>query len=123
MERHIIDERTGIHYTLVGDYYLPELSAPEPPQIGVWGKRHYDYLHKYKHLDYELMLISGKLNAYLESIDRQAEELLSQLINDMAQQEGITEALKEADQMEWVRCMNSIRNRAEEIVYREVIYT
>ena len=113
MERHITDERTGIKYALVGDYYLPELSAPESPQIGVWGRRH---------LDFELMLISGKLNAHLESVDRQAEELLSQLVSDMAQQEGITEALKEADQMEWVRCMNSIRSRAEEVVYREVIY-
>ena len=123
MERHIIDERTGIHYTLVGDYYLPELSASESPQIGVWGKRHLDYLRKHNRLDYQLMLISGKLNAHLESIDHQAEELLSQLVNDMAMQEGITEALKESDQMEWVRRMNYIRSRAEEIVYQEVIYT
>ena len=123
MERHITDERTGIKYTLVGDYYFPELSAQESPQIGVWGRRHLDYLHKHKHLDYELLMIGGKLNAYLESIDRQAEDLLSRLVTDMAEQEDITEALKEADQMEWVRCMNSIRNRAEEVVYREVIYT
>lgn len=122
MKRHITDERTGIRYTLVGDYYIPELSAPESPQIGVWGKRHLDYLRKHNRLDYQLMLASGKLNAHLESIDRQAEELLSHLVSDMAEQEGVTEALKEADQMEWVRCMNSIRNRAEEVVYREVIY-
>lgn len=122
MERHITDERTGIKYTLAGDYYIPELSAPESPQIGVWGKRHLDYLRKHNRLDYQLMLIRGKLNAHLESIDRQAEELLSHLVSDMAEQEGVTEALKEADQMEWVRCMNSIRNRAEEVVYREVIY-
>ena len=123
MERHIIDERTGIRYALVGDYYIPELSASESPQIGIWGNRYYDYLRKHKHLDYQLMLISGKLNAHLESIDHQAEELLSQLVNDMAMQEGITEALKESDQMEWVRRMNYIRSRAEEIVYQEVIYT
>ena len=123
MERHITDERTGIKYTLVGDYYFPELSAPESPQIGVWGRRHLDYLHKHKHLDFELMLIRGKLNAHLESIDRQAEELLSHLVSDMAEQEGVTEALKESNQMEWVRRLNSIRHRAEEIVYREVIYT
>lgn len=122
MERHITDERTGIKYALVGDYYIPELSAPESPQIGVWGKRHLDYLRKHNRLDYQLMLIRGKLNAHLESIDRQAEELLSHLVSDMAEQEGVTEALKESDQMEWVRCMNSIRNRAEEVVYREVIY-
>ena len=122
MKRHITDERTGIRYTLVGDYYLPELSASESPQIGIWGNRYYDYLRKHKHLNYQLMLASGKLNAHLESIDRQAEELLSHLVSDMAEQEGVTEALKEADQMEWVRCMNSIRNRAEEVVYREVIY-
>ena len=123
MERHITDERTGIKYTLAGDYYIPELSATESPQIGVWGKRHLDYLRKHNRLDYQLMLISGKLNAHLESIDHQAEELLSQLVNDMAMQEGITEALKESDQMEWVRRMNYIRSRAEEIVYQEVIYT
>ena len=123
MEKYITDERTGLRYKLVGDYYLPELSAPESPQIGIWGMRHYDYLRKHKHLDYQLMLISGKLNAHLESIDHQAEELLSQLVNDMAEQEGVTEALKESDQMEWVRRMNNIRSRAEEIVYREVIYT
>ena len=123
MEKHITDEQTGIRYTLVGDYYLPELSAPKPPQIGIWGRRHYDYLRKHKHLDYQLMLISGKLNAHLESIDQQAEELLSQLVSDMVQQDGITEALKAADQMEWVRRMNNIRHRAGEIVYREIIYT
>lgn len=122
MERHITDEQTGIKYILAGDCYLPELSAPESPKIGIWGMRHYDYLRKHKHLDFELMLISGKLNARLESIDQQAEELLSQLVSDMAQQEGITEALKAADQMDWVRRMNNIRHRAEENVYREVIY-
>ena len=123
MEQYITNNRTGLRYRLVGDYYFPELSAPESPQIGVWGRRHLDYLHKHKHLDFELMLIRGKLNAHLESVDRQAEELLSQLVSDMAQQECITEALKESDQMEWVRRMNNIRSRAEEIVYREVIYT
>ena len=122
MERHITDEQTGIKYALVGDYYIPELSAPESPQIGIWGNRHLDYLRKHKRLDYELLLIGGKLNAYLESVDRQAEELLSQLVSDMAQQECITEALKESDQMEWVRRMNYISSRAEEVVYREVIY-
>ena len=123
MERHIIDERTGIRYALVGDYYIPELSASESPQIGIWGNRYYDYLRKHKHLDYQLMLASGKLNAHLESIDRQAEELLSHLVSDMAEQEGVTEALKESNQMEWVGRMNSIRHRAEEIMYRELIYT
>lgn len=123
MEKYITDDSTGLRYRIVGDYYFPELSAPEPPQIGIWGNRHLDYLRKNKRLDYELLLISGKLNAYLESIDRQVEELLSQLVTDMAIQKGINEALKESDQMEWVRRMNSIRHRAEEIVYREIIYT
>lgn len=123
MEQYITDDRTGLRYKLVGDYYFPELSAPEPPQIGMWGRRHLDYLREQKHLDYQLMLTSGKLNAHLESIDRQAEEQLSQLITDMAMQEGITEALKKSDQMEWVRCMNNIRSRAEEVVYQEGIYT
>lgn len=123
MEEYISDERTGLRYKLVGDYYFPELSAPKSAQIGIWGNRHLDYLRKNKRLDYELLLISGKLNTHLESIDRQAEELLAQLVTDMAQQEDITEALKESDQIEWVRRMNGIRHRAEEIVYREVIYT
>ena len=122
MEEYISDERTELRYKLVGDYYFPELSAPESPQIGVWGRRHCEYLSKHKRLDFELLLISGKLNEHLESIDRQAEEMLSQLVNDMAQQEGITESLKKSDQMEWVRRMNNIRSRAEEIVYREAIY-
>ena len=123
MDKYITDERAGLRYTLVGDYYLPELSAPEAPHIGIWGKRHCEYLSKHKRLDFELLLISGKLNEHLESIDRQAEELLSQLVNDMAEQEGVTETLKESNQIEWVRRMNGIRHRAEEIVYREVIYT
>ena len=123
MEQYITDERTGIRYTLVGDYYFPELSAPEPPQIGIWGKRHCDYLRKHKPLDYEVMLSGGKLNAHLESIGRQAEYTLSRLVSDMAMQECVTEALKESNQMEWVRRMNNIRSRAEEIVYREIIYT
>ena len=101
MERHITDERTGIRYALAGDCYV----------------------RKHKHLDYELLLISGKLNTHLESIDRQAEDLLSRLVTDMAEQEGVTETLKATDQMEWVGRTNSIRHRAEEIVYREVIYT
>ena len=123
MEQYITDERTGLRYRLVGDYYFPELSALEAPQIGIWGNRHLDYLREHKHLDYQLMLTSSKLNIYLESIDRQAEGLLSQLVTNMAMQEGITEALKESDQMEWVRRMSNIRHRAEEIVCREVVYT
>ena len=123
MEQYITDEHAGLRYKLVGDYYFPELSAPEAPQIGIWGNRHCDYLRKHKPLDYEVMLSGGKLNAHLENIDRQAEELLSQLVTDMAEHEGITEALKESNQIEWVRRMNGIRHRAEEIVCREVVYT
>lgn len=87
MEEYISDERTGLRYKLVGDYYFPELSAPKSAQIGIWGKRHLDYLRKHKPLDYEVMLSGGKLNAHLESIGRQAEYTLSRLVSDMAMQE------------------------------------
>ena len=105
MEKYITDERTGLKYELVGDYYLvvgddePEEDQP----IGVWGQRHLRYLKEHHRVLYANLLTSGELNAYLADIDRQAEELFLRLVKQMADAEGITETLKASDQMEWVR--------------------
>ena len=125
MERFVTDERTGLKYELVGDYYL--IAGDDEPEedqpIGVWGQRHLRYLKRCHRVRYANLLTSGELNAYLADIDRQAEELFLRLVKQMADVENITETLKASDQMEWVRRMNNIRNRASEIVYRQVIYT
>lgn len=125
MERFITDERTGLKYELVGDYYLiaGEDEQEEYQPIGIWGQRHLRYLKEHRRVRYATLLTSGELNAYLADIDRQAEELFLQLVKQMADAEGITETLKANDQMEWVGRMNSCRDRASEIIYHQVIYT
>ena len=123
MEKYITDERTGLKYELVGDYYL--IAGDDDPKqepIGVWGQRHCNYLREHKHAIYSGLLISGKLNTYLRNIDRQAEAMLSHLVKQMTMQEGITEELKAKDQMAWVGAMNSIRQRAAEIINSELIF-
>ena len=123
MEKYITDERTGLKYELVGDYYLiAGDDEPEQEPIGIWGQRHLRYLRECHRGRYANLLTSGELNAYLVDIDRQAEELFLRLVKQMADAEGITEALKASNQMEWVRRMNSIRNRAIEIVNSELIF-
>ena len=119
-----IFEKMGGTYTQVGDYLLPNLELPEEEQqpIGVWGQRHRRYLKEHRRAAYATLLTSGKLNSYLADIDRQAEEMFSRLVKQMAEAEGVTEKLKAADPMEWVRRMNNIRNRAMEIVNSELIY-
>ena len=123
MAKTIFEEMGGT-YTQVGDYLLPNLELPEEAQlpIGVWGQRHRRYLKDHRRATFATLLTSGKLNSYLVDIDRQAEELFSRLVKQMAEAEGVTEALKAADQMEWVRRMTNIRNRAMEIVNSELIY-
>ena len=123
MAKTIFEEMGGT-YTQVGDYLLPDLKLPEEEQqpIGVWGQRHWRYLKDHRRATYATLLTSGKLNGYLANIDRQAEELFSRLVKQMAEAEGITEHLKADNQMEWVRRMNNIRNRAMEIVNSELIY-
>ena len=123
MEKYITDERTGLKYELVGDYYLVAgADEPEDDQpIGVWGQRHLRYLKEHHRVLYANLLTSGELNAYLADIDRQAEELFLRLVKQMADAEGITETLKASDQMEWVRRMNSVRSRATEIVNSDLI--
>ena len=124
MKRFVTDERTGLKYELVGDYYL--IAGDDEPEedqpIGVWGQRHLRYLKEHHRAQYANLLTSGELNAYLADIDRQAEELFLRLVKQMAAAEGITETLKASDQMEWARQMNSIRNRAMEIVNAELIF-
>ena len=122
MEKYITDERTGLKYELVGDYYLiAGDDEPEQEPIGIWGQRHRRYLKEHRRVRYANLLTSGKMNAYLADIDRQAEELFLRLAKQMADAEGITETLKASDQMEWVGRMNSIRDRVTEIVNNELI--
>ena len=124
MEKYKYDESNGLWYELQGDYYLPCLQLPEeePVHIGVWGQRHLNYLRENKRVLLSNLQLSGKLNIYLADIDKQAEEMCSRLVKQMADREDITEQLKAENQMEWVRQMNNIRIRANEIVLRELIY-
>ena len=124
MEKYKFDDRNGLWYELQGDYYLPCLKLPEEEQahIGIWGQRHLRYLKKHHRVCYANLLTSGKLNGYLVDIDRQAEEMFERLVKQMAECEGVTEQLKAANSMEWVRKMNSIRGRAVEITNSELIY-
>ena len=122
MEKYITDERTGLKYELVGDYYLiVGDDEPEQEPIGIWGQRHLRYLREHHRVRYANLLTNGKMNAYLADIDRQAEELFLRLVKQVADAEGITETLKASDQMEWVRRMNSVRSRATEIVNSDLI--
>ena len=122
LEKYIIDEKTGLKYELVGDYYYPCLEAPEAPRVGRFGMMYHDYLRTHKKVTYSGLMLSGKLKEHIEDIDRQAEEMFSQLVDRMKQDEGITEQLKATDQLKWVGMMNNIRGRAEEIVRSEVVF-
>ena len=123
MAKTIFEEMGGT-YTQVGDYLLPDLKLPEEEHlpIGVWGQRHRRYLKEHRRATYATLFAGGKLNSYLADIDRQAEELFSRLVKQMAEAEGVTEQLKADNQMEWVGRVNNIRNRAMEIVNSELIY-
>ena len=116
---------TKITYTKQGDYLLPDLRLPEQPkmEIGIFGKRHLRYLEHNRKILYTNLLTKGKLTAYLADIDEQAENMFDQLVRQLAEREGVTEQLKAENQMLWVKKMNSIRNRAEEIVNHELIYS
>ena len=113
----------GIGYTLVGDYYIPDLQLPEESRpIGIWGRMHKAYLELYHPARYNDLILTGKLWTYLADLNEQAQNRLDYIIAQIKEAEGITEELKAHDQMAWVRAMNSIRNRAEEIVRHELIY-
>lgn len=121
-----IFEQIGGTYTRVGDYMLPDLLPAEEEKeanIGVWGMRHKRYLKQNHKVLYYNLLTSGKLNSYLADIDKQAEEMFSRLVKQMAMRESVTEQLKADNQMEWVARMNNIRSRATEVVNTDLIYT
>ena len=124
MKKSIHDNANGLDYTLVNDHYLPNLTAAAPAEhpTGRWGRLHKTYLKEQHPIRYNQLLLSGVLGSYLAKLDKQAEEQLALTIRQMQEAEGVTEALKAADQLEWVRRMNNIRNRAEEIVYNEIVY-
>ena len=123
LKKHFYDEHKGLHYTLVGDYYIPDLELPEETlPIGIWGRMHKDYLEQYHPAQYNDLILTSKLWTYLADLNEQAQTRLDCIIAQMKEAEEITEELKSQDQMEWVRSMNSIRSRAEEIILRELIY-
>ena len=125
MDKYIYDEKNGLWYELQGDYYLPCLKLPkeESRHIGVWEQRHLRYLKQHRKVLYSELLISGKLNDYLADLNEQAEEMFSRLVKQLAEKEGVTEAIKAENQLLWVQRMNSIRNDAMEIVSSDLIYT
>ena len=124
MEKYIFDQCNGLWYELHGDYYLPCLVIPEEEihTIGMWGRKHQQYLKEHRPVLYSDLVLSGKLHSYLADIDTQARNKLHLLITQLAEKEGINEQLKAQDQMAWVGAMNNIRNRAEEIILQELIY-
>lgn len=118
-------EQLGGTYTQIGDYLLPDLSLPaekDDRPIGIWGQRRLRYLKQYHKVIYYNLLTSGKLHFHLADTEEQAQQLFLRLVKELAEKEGITEQLKSADNMVWVRRMNNIRNRAAEMVNNEVIY-
>ena len=122
MQETIYDPKTGLHYKLVGDYYIPLVKAPDPPQIGIWGHRRLDYLKNHRRVIYHSMMMKENLNPHLEEVDRTATEMFDRLIHQFATAEGITEDLKATNQMEWLARMNNIKSRVEEIVINELIF-
>ena len=124
MEKYIVDEKNGLEYELVGDYYIVA-GEDEPPArpIGVWGSMRRDYLKKHRQNVYYQLLLSGKLNDYLAEIEEQAQDMMWTLPKQMAKAEGVTEELKRRDQMAWVGAMNNIQSRVREIINRELIFS
>ena len=125
LKKSIHDNANGLDYTLVNDHYLPNLTAAAPTEqhpTGRWGRLHKRYLKEHHPIRYNQLLLSGELDSYLAKLDKQAEEQLALIIRQMQEAEGVDEALKAADQLEWVRRMNSIRNRAEEIILRKIVF-
>ena len=123
MEKHITNEQTGITYTLVGDYYIPDLVLPTEKEYGIfgWGRKRQHYLKNHRRGLYLQVLTSGKLNAHLHEVDGEATNRMELLVSQMAEHDGVTEQLKATDQMGWVGLMNNIRHCAEEIVLKELI--
>ena len=115
--------QNGIDYILVGDYYVPDLKLPDEHRpIGKWGRMHREYLKEHHPILFNDLVLSGQLWTYLADLNEQAQERLFLIVEQMKAAEGVSEELKAANQMAWVGAMNSIRNRAEEIILREMIY-
>ena len=124
LEKSTHDNANGLDYTLVNDHYLPNLTVAAPAEhpTGRWGRLHKKYLEEHHPVRYNQLVLSGELGGYLDTLDEQADEQFALIIRQMQEAEGVTEALKAADQLEWVRRMNSIRSRAEEIIKSELIF-
>ena len=123
LRNRIHDDSSGLDYVLVGDYYIPDPTLPEESRpIGRWGLMHKAYLQEHRPGQYNELLLSGKLWTYLADLNEQAADRLAYIISQMQAAEGVTEELKARDQLAWVRAMNSIRSRAEEIIRSEMIY-
>lgn len=122
MERYMFDEKNGLWYELVGEIYLPCVTAPAAQKLGHWGQLRRRHLKSHQEGIYTGMQLSGKLDAHLAAIDTQAEAMFNRLVDQLSEVEGITETLKAMDPMVWVQQMNSIRTRAAEIVREELIY-
>ena len=122
MEKYIYNEQNGLHYELVGDYYLPLLTLPEAPPIGVWGRRRKYYLKEHRPVLYNTMLLSGELFQHLAEVNQHANELHDRLIKQMTARAGINEQLKEQDQMAWVQQMNAIDAQVRKIINHDLIY-
>ena len=124
MGKYITDERTGLNYELVGDYYLiAGDDEPEERPIGIWGQRHLRHLKQHHKTVYTELMTSGKLNGYLADLNEQAEDMFLRLVKELAAKEGITETLKVKNQMLWVQRMNEVRETATEIINNDLIYT
>lgn len=126
MKKFITDERTGLKYELIGDYYFiagDDEPAEESKPIGIWGRRHLQFIKEYKKALYIELRVTDKLNSYLADINEQADDMFFRLVKNMAKSEGVTEQLKATNQMAWVGSMENIRNRAMEIVNNELIFT
>ena len=125
LKHHIHDSTNGLDYTLVNDHYLPNLTVATPAEqypTGRWGRLHKKYLQEHHPVRYNQLVLSGELGSYLARLDKQADEQLALIIRQMQDAEGVTKALKAENQLEWVRRMNSIRSRAEEIIQKELIF-
>ena len=120
MEKSLL-EQTGVTYRQEGDYILPNLTPPESVPLGIWGQQRRQYLRDHHNPIYTALFLSGKLDAHLAEINQQAEEMFLQLVEQMTEQEGVTEQLKECNQIEWIRRINNIKNRVTEIVNAELI--
>ena len=123
MEKFIKDERTGLEYELVGDYYL--IAGEDEPRgttIGPWGQRHLQFIKNHQKSVYRELQLNGRLFSYLAEIDTQATAMFDRLVKQLSEAEGITEALKAENQVLWIQTMNNLRNTATEIVLSELIY-